>query len=410
MGIQMLPVHHLNIICLIMSKLNLVIDFNNIAMRALFSCQYSGGDQPVANFDTDEECAVLLRKMATDVAYVMRLFNPSRTIFVCDSYHPWRETLYSDIDNEGYKGTRHKDENKNWDKIWAAWNEFKTILKNKGFVVIEIASAEADDLAALWKEMIISNNESVVLVSSDRDWTQLVDFKNNNCCLCFNPIANNKAKKKLYLTKECNDWLFSDLKTIDIFFTNYNSLKDDLAKLLTKDTKIEFEIINPEYVALNKVMCGDDGDNAPSIYEYYKNGKKVRMTELRSKKVFESLNISNIHDLCESSASGELKTAIEKLFKITLDNIDMDARVMRQRKLVELNSMLFPQEIVQTFNCVVDDNRNAGFVSVGNIKMEDILKDTKYLTKDFRKPKVNSIFDNLQDLDKFIKPLNSGLF
>lgn len=393
-----------------MNKVNLVFDFNNMAMRALFTCQYSGGDQPVANFDTDEECAVLIRKMAMDIAYVMRLFDPSRTIVVCDSRHPWRESLYTDIDNGGYKGTRHKDETKNWDKIRNAWSEFKAILKNKNFVVNEIESAEADDLAALWKENSFSKNEDVILVSSDKDWTQLVEFTNGHFCLCFNPIANNKSKKKLYLTKECNDWLYSDNEVTDIFFTNYNSSKNDIKNLLNKDTKIEFEILDPDYVVLNKVMCGDDGDNTPAIYEYYKNGKKMRMTELKSKKIFESLCIANVKQLCAKSATGELKKAIEDTFKKELNDIDMDERVMRQRKLVELNSSLFPQSIVKTFDYFVADNVDKGRIQANNIKLDNILEGTKFLSKDFRKPKQNSIFDNLKDLDKFIKPVSASLF
>lgn len=392
------------------NKLNLVFDFNNMAMRALFMCQYSGGDQPIANFDTDEECAVLIRKMSMDIAYVMRMFDPSRTIIVCDSRHPWRESLYADIDNEGYKGTRQKDTAKNWNKIYDTWEQFKQILKDKGFIVNEINSAEADDLAALWKENILSKNEDVVLVSSDRDWTQLVTFENNHFCLCFNPIANNKGKKKLYVTKECYDWLYSNEIVTDIFFTNFNASRDDISKITTKDNKVELEIIDPKYVTLTKVMCGDDGDNAPAIYEFYKNGHKIRMTELKSKKIFEAFNVNDIKDLCTISASGELKKMIESIFKKELNDIDMDERLMRQRKLVELNSSMFPQDIVKTFDYFVLDNIDNGYVSASHIKLDNILEGSKFLTKDFRKPKTNSIFDNLQDLDQYIKPISNKLF
>lgn len=390
-------------------KINLIIDFNNIASRALFACQY-GGDQPVGNFDTDSDCAVLARKIVTDIAYVLRLFNPSRTVFVCDSRNPWRASLYRDIDNGGYKGTRHKDENKNWQKIYATWDKIKTILKKCGFVVCEIPSAEADDLAALWRNRMLSAGESVILVSSDRDWTQLVNHTDNTFCICFSPVVNNKGKKKLYLTKSCYDWLYSADTVTDIFFTNYSISKQNISKIFERDSKIETEIIDPDYVVLSKVMCGDDCDNAPAIYEFYKNGKKVRMTELRSKKIFESLGISNIHDLCAAGSNGELKKAISRIFKRDVEDIDMDERIMRQRKLVELNESLFPREIVDTFEYMVDDNKVTGYVPVSNIKIDTILAGTEYLNSDFKKPKVNSIFDNLQDLNKFIKPLSNSLF
>ena len=93
------------------NRLNLIFDFNNMAMRALFTCGYAG-EGSVSTFDTDEECAILIRKIATDMAYVMRTFAPDRTIVLCDAKSPWRNDLYEDSD-ENYKGTRVKDTTKN---------------------------------------------------------------------------------------------------------------------------------------------------------------------------------------------------------------------------------------------------------------------------------------------------------
>ena len=75
------------------NRLNLIFDFNNMAMRALFTCGYAG-EGSVSTFDTDEECAILIRKIATDMAYVMRTFTPDRTIVLCDAKSPWRNELY----------------------------------------------------------------------------------------------------------------------------------------------------------------------------------------------------------------------------------------------------------------------------------------------------------------------------
>ena len=112
------------------NKLNLIFDFNNRAMRALFTCSYVG-EGSVSTFDTDEECGVLIRKIATDMAYVLRIFSPNRVIVACDAKHPWRNELYDPAEEETYKGTRVKDNTKNWDKIWEALNDYKTILKKR---------------------------------------------------------------------------------------------------------------------------------------------------------------------------------------------------------------------------------------------------------------------------------------
>lgn len=391
-----------------MNKTNLVFDFSNMAMRALFTCSYANAGE-VTTFDTDHECGILIRKIAMDMAYVTRMFTPDRVIIACDARDPWRRSLYDNIEGESYKGNRQKDTTKNWTKIFTELNNYKEILKKQNFVVTELPNAEADDLAALWKKDSFDNGDNVILVSSDKDWSQLVEYTGKNFCLCFNPISNNKGKKKLYATAECLEWINSVDQKLDIFFTNYNAYKDTLANIKTKDSKVEYEVINPHTVLLDKVMCGDDGDNAPTIYEYYKNGKKVRMTPSRCKKILESLNIETIKDLCEAASAGALLPALSASFKKEIDDIDIDERVMRQRMLVELNPDLFPHDIVTTFMYHVKDSGNTGYIDTTSINLETILKDSKFVDENYKNagPKEAGIFDNIKNLEKYIPELSA---
>lgn len=391
-----------------MNKTNLVFDFSNMAMRALFTCSYANAGA-VTTFDTDEECGILIRKIAMDMAYVARVFTPDRVIVACDARDPWRRSLYEDIEGESYKGNRQKDNTKNWTKIFTELNNYKEILKSHNFVVTELPNAEADDLAALWKQESFNNGDNVILVSSDKDWAQLVEYTGKNFCICFNPISNNKGKKKLYTTQECLDWIVNPDQKMDIFFTNYNPYKDTLSTIKTKDAKIEYEAINPHMILLDKIMCGDDGDNAPTIYEYYKNGKKVRMTPSRCKKILESLNIETITDLCEAASAGALLPALSSSFKKEIDDIDIDERVMRQRKLVELNPNLFPHDIVTTFTYHVKDSASLGYIDTTDINLETILKKSKYVDENYKAagPKESGIFDNIKNLEKYIPELSA---
>lgn len=396
------------------NKLNLIFDFNNIAMRALFTCGYGSGEGSVSTFDTDRECGVLIRKIATDMAYVMRMFTPDRVLVVCDAKSPWRNELYTDTDEE-YKGNRTKDNSKNWDKIWEHLNKYKNILKDKGFVVSEIDKAEADDLAALWKKELYSiAGENIVFVSSDRDWVQLIDFNKvtQRFCACFNPIADNKKQKKFFVTDDFLIWLNGEDNTpkVDIFFNNYNSQKDKLKNIKTKDIKITYTVENPNRVALDKILCGDDGDNAPAFYEYYKNGKKTRITPLRALRIYEELNISTVKDLCEADEAKALQPAIEKVIKKELDDINVSERLVRQRRLVELSPELFPEDILSSFDYHQHDVQNIGYVPTEAITFNTLLVGTDYLNEDYNKPRESKIFDNLKDLEKYIKPVSPALF
>ena len=296
-----------------MKKLNAILDFNNLAMRALFTCQYMSESEVINDFSTDKECEILVRKIAMDISHVIRVLFPDRVIFACDSIYPWRNEIYKDIDGEKYKGNREKDEKKNWEKIYEAFNDLKSILKRDGFVITEINSTEADDIAAMWKEKIMSDGDCVVIVSSDKDWVQLVDFDNNtnSFCACYNPIPNNKGRRLFYVNEDYNKWVESADKC-DIFFRGYDPIKKKMSGIISNDSRILLQVIDPQSVVLNKIMCGDDGDNVPAIYDYYRNGKKVRVTPLKASHIFSNLGIKNVSDLIESNSNGALKGAIER--------------------------------------------------------------------------------------------------
>ena len=148
----------------------MIIDFNNFAMRSLYTCQFMEPDVKIKNFDTKKECDVLVRKITIDICRVIRTFTPNRVIISCDSKQPWRNDLYKDIDGMEYKGTRDRDEDKNWSNIFTSLDDLRDILKDKGFIVTYIERTEADDITTMWKEYIFDKGEDVILVSSDMDW------------------------------------------------------------------------------------------------------------------------------------------------------------------------------------------------------------------------------------------------
>lgn len=385
-----------------MSTLNIILDFNNLAMRALFTCQYMG-DANIQNFDTEEECNILARKITMDICHVMNAFSPDRVFLACDVKRPWRHEIYSDIDGQTYKGNRVKDEDKNWTNIFATFDDVKRILSERGIVATQLNRAEADDVAAMWKEHLFgTNKENVILVSSDKDWTQLVEFDvTNSCfCMCYNPISNNRGKRNLYMSSSTDKWL-KEKDKIDIFFNNYNPAKTNINRALSSDPKIDPVIISPASVLLEKIMCGDDGDNVPTFFEYYKNGKKQRVTPLKAKHVFETLDIKDVVDLEKESTNKRFKDALEKEMKYEID-IDFSERLLRQRRLVELNSEFFPDDIKSLFRNHIEDVNDLGYTTNIPNTMQELLKDTKYISKDFKKSKENSIFATL-DLDKYSK-------
>jgi len=357
-------------------------------------------DVKINRFDTQKEIDVLVRKITMDICRVVRTFTPKRVIIACDAHNAWRHEIYKEIDGEDYKGNRERSDERNWDNIFSALSDLMDILKDNGFIVTYLDNTEADDIAAMWKEYSWANNNDIILVSSDMDWVQLVGMSDgNNVCACLNPIANNKGIKRFYMDEAVLNWVNEDEKP-DIFFKTYNQTRKSIKNAHNADNKIQFEVIDPNMVLLNKVMAGDRGDNVPAFWDYYRNGKKQNVTELKAKHVFEALDVHNINDLIRVNESMMLKDALEKEMKHEVD-VDFHDRMYRQRRLVELKSELFPKNIVDNFYKFVSENADKCTVNTAQVRMDDIVSGTKYEPKKSPEGKMNSIFDDIDSLSKY---------
>lgn len=386
---------------------DMVIDFNNIAYRSMFICTYSS-EYSVNDFSTERECGVLVRKIVIDMCNVIRTFKPDRVFVACDSKNPWRKSVFDD-----YKGTREKDATKDWDMIYKSFDNLKGILSSYGICVIDISGSEADDVAGMCKQKFYTEGgDDLILVSADKDWTQLVSFNNdtNKFCICYNPIPSRvKGKNGRRIISATSDFVkwFENNTVTDIFFTNYSFSKETIKMAMSSNTDICIEEIDPSRVLFEKVMCGDDGDNVPAFYSYYKNGRKVRVTPSKSEIVFQKIGSSDMNKVSEACISGMLKESMVAAMKVEIDDIDFAERLNMQRLLVELDPSLFPSNIRYEFDMAVS-KEDCGMLKNKDVKMTDILTGTEYLKEDnLSKPKLSSIFgdivDSLDNLEKHIK-------
>lgn len=395
-----------------MNKLNLIIDFNNLLMRSIST---PGMTFYNSDYEDENDLNDIVKKLTIDICYNIRLFTPDKVIIVCDSPNAWRKDILPK-DESGYKANRIKDEKKNWTNLWNKMDKFKKHLSNIGFVISEVPRAEADDLAALWKEKLYAlNNESILFISSDKDWRQLADYNKltNSFVSIFNPTVNNRGKKKLFVTNETLKYLTN--KTLNagpdaIFNLSDNRLKNNIERAIMSDTKISVEIIDPFSVLIEKIFEGDAGDNVPSFYEYYKTTKRgtqlAKVTPTVVKKLRESLHIDNIDDL--NGAAKYLVHQLEKIMKIDNIPVESEDRLNRQKILVELNTSLFPDNIISEFNnTYVDLYNKENPKNLVNIKWINVLDNTEFFDKkEYNRPKEDKVFNDLGgDFNKYFKGL-----
>lgn len=377
------------------NKTILCLDWSNILFRSLFINQLYGTKM---TYDNIEDCQSFIYKFATDVCSIINIFKPNNVILLTDSQHAWRKDVLPGED--GYKSNRQKQEGVNWDNIFKCSDDLKQLFKNAGCHVAEYEHSEADDMAALCKEVIFEkyHDYNLIIVSADADLRQLIDFDplTNQYCAVYNTIVKGKTGKRfLYITQEMQNWLDKE-DQVDIFFSNVDESKQYIKDIVSQNVKIGIEIENPNEILLHKIFCGDDGDCVPSFYSWIHNGKSVRITPAKERKIRETLGIKTIADLIQ--AKDNLKPLIESVAKKEVNDININERLQRQRTLVELNSSLFPKDI-QSYKDTIDYMvQSTGETIFANMKAANILKGSEYENSNKPKALTASVF---KDMEKY---------
>ena len=387
-------------------KILLVLDWSNLLFRSLFMNSLYNQTN---GYNKIEELRSFMYKFTTDVCSIINIFRPANIIIATDAQHAWRkDVLPGDDITPGYKSNRKKSENVNWDNVFKCSDDLQEILRQNSMHIAKVDHCEADDIAAMCKELVFEKypDYNIIIVSADADIRQLIDFNEmtNQYCIVYNTTGRGKGSKRhLYVTQKFVEWLNynDDSSAFDIFFENQDLSKQYIKNLLNNNTIMDLDIENPNEVVLNKIFCGDDGDCVPSFYNWYKDGRNVRITPSKEKKVREIIGINNVQDLINGKSL--LKPVFEKVCKKEIKDIDFNERLNRQRILVELNSSLFPdyiQDYKSEISEMIKNNPASGFQ---NIKSQSLLKDTEYEGYDSKKALEAEVF---KGMEKYMSQLN----
>ena len=381
-------------------KVLLVLDWSNLLFRSLFMNSLYG---QANGYNRIEDIRSFMYKFTTDVCSILNIFRPTNVVIATDAQHAWRkDVLPGDDITPGYKSNRKKADNINWDNIFKCSDDLQKILSENCMHVAKVEHCEADDIAAMCKEIVFEKypNYNVIIVSADADIRQLIDFNpiTHQYCIVYNTTGKGKGSKRhIYVPESFETWYNTADSNFDIFFENEDMSKTYIKQLLQANTIMELSVQNPNDVVLDKIFCGDDGDCVPSFYNWYKDGRKVRITPGKEKKVREIIGINTVQDLVDSEY--KLKPVFEKVCKRDINDIDFSERLMRQRVLVELNSKLFPeyiQDYKESLDYMIGDIPSESF---WNLKSQVLLKGTQYEGYDKKKAIEAEIF---KGMDKYI--------
>ena len=362
-----------------------VIDGNYFLFRTLYVIPSRTKKKGLLS--TDEEVQSFVKKLATDFAYQIRLFEGliDRVVWTVDS-RSWRKDFYPEAD---YKGNRKQDSNINWDNFSKATSDFISILSKQGVIISKIDGAEGDDLMYAWNTESLANDKSVIMFTGDRDLVQLVDkSKNNNT----HTILFSPAHKKLYTYQGFSEWLDTEdvsetsddvFDVLKVSVSPENQAKK-LLKELVRKKKASIIEIDPEDFRFRKVLTGDAGDNVPPAYYYTSKNRRYGISEKKATAIIAEFkekhgHLSHMYLYNEEYVTDLANMVIRVMNAKHMSREQIIANIKSNVNLMVLAAESIPEGILDEMFKSVESKMNQRGLQLKTIStMKSLLEGTEY--------------------------------
>lgn len=264
-------------------KLNIVVDLSYVFHQeyAVFSSWSKHG------FNGEQDEIEFVQGLCNKFFYMLKHLPTADRVVLCMDSKSWRKGI--DLPDGGYKGNRQDDtgKKKGMDEETAATffrlqDEFAKITSRVGIITSRIGGAEGDDLVFKWTKRLYDMGESCVIISADRDLTQLVRLGDeNNWVIQWNNKKNSsRITNTMYVPVGWKaEWLNAE-KEVSIFDFELDTDKQDMLKLI-RDQEITVEPVYPDLVVMEKILAGDDKDNVPPVWHNHTKTKAGKDTVIR---------------------------------------------------------------------------------------------------------------------------------
>ena len=317
------------------NKCTLIIDGNWLLMSRMAKIK----DHFDKNLHTIEELNTakedLKDFMAKSISVQLRRFdNLVDNIILVTDGGSWRRTIERPVSQpEEYKSNRVREENIAWNYIFDSLNELKDRFDKLGITACNIQNIEGDDWIWWWSTYLNSQNINCMIWSSDADLKQLVTGDADHWTVWYNDISG------LYIHKALNTESESDID----FFMNQN-YRSHLLESIEDAANKKITYINPAIIVMEKVICGDAGDNILPIIREEINGKTYRFTPKLWESLREQINITTIEQFVKNRDI-ILHNIIQNLPKRFNKNI-IDKQTLKEEFDYNLNMVWLSKNVI----------------------------------------------------------------
>lgn len=369
-----------------MKRFTLIIDGHNFFFRSLWSTFKQGKSKILVN---QKEIDTYEKKLMSDFCMLIKSVGSivNDVVFVKDS-HSWRKDL---LLQQEYKGNRKKaQDNIDNNGFTTVINNFTDTLNELGVKISQVYRSEGDDLISAWSDYLFQEGKSSLILSTDKDLTQLVKCVNDVHIMQYSPIAN-----KLYISEETNQ-VINDMKNKTITQEN---LFDEIFTISVESDSFEkfvesaeIEIVNPEHVRFTKIVGGDTSDNIYPVY--FKMGDGTTRNKGIGAKTVEKIYEAFKHRLgCEfdyhiysnEDAMKMLCNIIYDIAKIKDENFTrrmLFENLKTNTSLVSLTTESIPADVIEGMHASILEESDKKQIVLSKITRENMFAKSRF--KDYK--------------------------
>lgn len=323
------------------NKCTLIID-GNWLLLSRFSVIGRGFEQDMPDIAKEHARNELHELMTKSISIVLNRFSIIDNIVLVTDGGSWRKQLPvpKAIENVTYKGNRTTAKELDWKYIYGALTDLTERCKELGVTVANHSAIEGDDWVWYWSRRLNAEGTSCIIWSSDNDLKQLV--QNDSSTMAFTAWYNDK--NGIWLESSMNDEIIDELE----FFMSPIKVKSPILENLVQLSK-STSYINPDDIVMEKIICGDAGDNIKSIAKVVSGNKTYKVSVKMWNEIKQGLNINSLSDFFNYKS--RIISAITGLKKfVNCDTADISEMFDYNIKLVWLNETIIPETIIMYMN------------------------------------------------------------
>lgn len=318
----------------------LLID-GNWLLISRFSVINGGFDKTLDECVKEHSQNELQELMAKSINVVLNRFPIIDNIILVTDGGSWRKQLPipKSLENITYKGNRSQDKELDWKYIYGALNNLSDQCKELGITVSNHSSIEGDDWLWYWSRRLNSEGTSCIIWSSDNDLKQLVQTNDNTAFTAWYNERNG-----MWFDESQNDEIKDEIE----FFMQPMKVKSPLLEDLKTNSRTN-SYINPDHIIMEKIICGDAGDNIKSVVKVVKGSRTYKVSIKMWNDIRKSLNINHLEEFLvhRDKVVSEIKSNKKFSDSDSKDILDM---IDYNLKLVWLHEDVIPETIVMYMN------------------------------------------------------------